>query len=362
MRTIFKLPFLFILLYQFSIQLYSQDRINYETAKEYYFKGLELQKKESLDSANYFYSLIIANGYNIKEVFIQRGVISDYRNRYHEAKFNFNRAIEIYKIDTSHIDPEFRDSNMIMSQLYGRIASLSLELGDNKDFIENIDKSINLVPEDFENYITKANYLINEDEWVNAAKELRKGLNYSPKNAEGWNLLGYIYFQNEMYTDAIQYFSKAINVDSSYSIAYKNRALTKRNLGDNSGAIKDYMELIKMDENDVSSIYTISDIYYEKGDYKFSLQIIKKALEKEPNNIKFRLREILLNKVLENFNEVINLCNNLIAHNNELGEAFYYRAIAYASKKEYIKFCNDLSSAGERGYEEAYSLIREYCN
>ena len=68
-------------------------------------------------------------------------------------------------------------------------------------------------------------------------------------NAEALLKQGNAKLVKEDYQGAIGDFTKAIQLDPNYAIAYNNRGLAKYELGDKKGAIGDYNEAIRINPN-----------------------------------------------------------------------------------------------------------------
>ena len=68
------------------------------------------------------------------------------------------------------------------------------------------------------------------------------------------------------YEDAIEDYTKAIEIDPNYQFAYFNRARVKRELGDYQGAIDDYTKAIKNDPNNHFAYQFRADVKRKSGD------------------------------------------------------------------------------------------------
>ena len=84
---------------------------------------------------------------------------------------------------------------------------------------------------------------------------------------------------------AIEYYTKAIELNPKYSDAYNNRGILKQELGDKEGAMQDYNKAIELNPND-------SELYYNRGilkkeqddiDMEGAMQDYDKAIALNPN-------------------------------------------------------------------------------
>ena len=66
-------------------------------------------------------------------------------------------------------------------------------------------------------------------------------------------------------TEAIEYYTQAIEINPQYAEAYSDRGLAKSDLGDNTGAIQDYNKAIQLDPQ-------YADAYQNRGIAKALLE------------------------------------------------------------------------------------------
>ena len=83
----------------------------------------------------------------------------------------------------------------------------------------------------------------------------------------------------ESHEDAIEDYTKAIEIDPNYHFAYFNRARVKRELGDYQGAIDDYTKAIKIDPNNAYFYNYRSESKRKLGDNEGADEDNKKADE-----------------------------------------------------------------------------------
>jgi tetratricopeptide (TPR) repeat protein len=64
---------------------------------------------------------------------------------------------------------------------------------------------------------------------------------------------GNAYFDQQQYERAIGDFSRAIELDGSFALAYYNRGLAQERLGDNAAAAADYRRALALDATTVKA-------------------------------------------------------------------------------------------------------------
>ncbi len=185
-------------------------------------------------------------------------------------------------------------------------------------------------------------------------------LYYDPFNWQNYFWMGTINAMLMNYGEAKISFDRAIELNPNYTEAYFNRANVnfelaehqfsieestpqitismggatnttaepEKRIPDFSGVLKDYDRVVQLD-------YNMSFAYYNRG------------------NIKNRTRD---------FEGAVQDYTIAVAIDPNFAEAFYNRAITLIYLKNTKDACLDLSRAGELGVQEAYSVIKRYCN
>lgn len=167
------------------------------------------------------------------------------------------------------------------------------------------------------------------------------------------------------YKGAIVEFSKAIEINPSYKMAYADRAFSKARILDYRGAISDFTKLIELAPE-------AGRPYIERGivkdrlyDYRGAIADFNKALELNLSSedlpkvyaarggSKFELLDY--QGAIADFSKTIEL-------RPSDADGYYNRGIAKLRLKSKDSGCLDLSKAGELGHDEAYDAIRDLCN
>ncbi|HEX7414516.1 MAG TPA: tetratricopeptide repeat protein [Bacteroidia bacterium] len=105
-------------------------------------------------------------------------------------------------------------------------------------------------------------------EYKEAIEDYTKAIELKPKHADGYNGRGLTLSKIENYKAAIQDFNKVIELSPKDIKAYHDRGTAKAKLGDNKGAVQDFTKVIELDPKH-------SDAYFDRGNAKAKLGDIK---------------------------------------------------------------------------------------
>jgi|688.fasta_scaffold93826_6 tetratricopeptide (TPR) repeat protein len=131
---------------------------------------------------------------------------------------------------------------------------------------------------------------------------------------------------------AILDYTKAIEFNPKNSSAFSQRGFLKKRLGDYRGAILDFNKCIELIQVDTAyTIYILSNRAFAKEDIK-------------------------------DYQGAILDYNKCIELNPKYADAYYGRGFAKYYLNDKNGACLDWSQAGELGYADAYSTIKEKCN
>lgn len=105
-----------------------------------------------------------------------------------------------------------------------------------------------------ENYYNEGNKLLNYNNYSEAIDKFTTAINLNPKFASAYNNRGIIKYKNKDFVGAINDYNSAILIDDKLYEFYYNRGLAKDEISDFTGAIQDYDIAIKLNIN-ASEVY-----------------------------------------------------------------------------------------------------------
>jgi tetratricopeptide (TPR) repeat protein len=119
----------------------------------------------------------------------------------------------------------------------------------------------------------------NFDEVIIASKLT---LEKNPKNIAAFNNIGYALLQQKKYQEAIEQFTKAINIDPYWDYPYNNRGYCKLQLGDVENAFIDLKHSFEMNPDNSFSWRNLGAYYLKTNEFDKALQHFEEAEKMNP--------------------------------------------------------------------------------
>ena len=98
------------------------------------------------------------------------------------------------------------------------------------------------------------------------------------KNVTLFAWVAYSYSALSNQKKAIEYYTKAIKLNDTYTIAYNNRGIAYKLLEEKQKAIEDYGKAIEIDKNYDTSFRNRGNLYFEMEKYELAIFDFEKAL------------------------------------------------------------------------------------
>ena len=145
-------------------------------------------------------------------------------------------------------------------------------------------------------------------------------------NAIGFYTSGLEQYNKQNYTEAINEYTKAIEINPDFAEAFFQRGCAKHNAEDYKGAIEDFNTSINL----------------------------------QPKNELFYKQRASTKTMLKDYNGAISDCDEAISIKYDYDKAYALRGILKIEMGE-ISGCKDLEKAGEYGYHNAPIFLKKYC-
>lgn len=137
---------------------------------------------------------------------------------------------------------------------------------------------------------------------------------YQIETARAHRSAGDQFYTDELYTEAIEEYSKAIDINPYDRIAWYNRALSRHKLKDVPGAIADLNRILALESGFVSAYFLRGSYYYDLEDYRRSKSDFTSIISVRPNSalsyrkrgtVRFQMKD--RNGALKDYSESIRL-------------------------------------------------------
>jgi tetratricopeptide (TPR) repeat protein len=238
------------------------------------------------------------------------------------------------------------------------IKNISKKLYDQKNYtelIERMDKELKTDPF-FSEYLVYRGFsyfLLGEEEknienrktyFSSSIIDLRKSVAVGVPEVYKPNIffcIGkiYYYFGEPYYNLSIRYLLKSLDMGNKRKDLYYILGLVYSNTGKYKESIENYIESLKIEENDLV-LYAISVSYYKNNDLENSKVYLQRVMNisKDP-----KIREssfLLMGEILfdqSNFSESLNYFDKVIEINENNSNAYFYRGEIFLKENDKIK-------------------------
>jgi tetratricopeptide (TPR) repeat protein len=231
-----------------------------------------------------------------------------------------------------------------------------------EEAIEDCSKLIEIEPKNPNGYLYRGwvKYLF--EDYVGAIYDFNEVINLSPQNIKAYSLRESSRLFLQDYQGVIQDSTIIIELEPNNIYAYMDRGKAKFFLDDNRGAIDDFNKVIELSgERHEAYLYRGLSKFQLKDhrgailDFSLAINQLEIILAQPAKDLSNLSPEMLINlkKLKKVSDEILK---------KEVAEAYRFRGISKLIIEEVNSGCIDLSKAGEKGDDEAYNLIKKYCN
>jgi len=158
--------------------------------------------------------------------------------------------------------------------------------------------------------------------------------------------------------EAMEAFSKAIQLNPNDSMAYMGRGVASGFLGDQRQAIRDYDRAIQLNPNNAMAYTNRGAAFGNLGDHRQAIRDYDRAIQLNPNDaIAFVNRGIAYGN-LGDHRRAIQEFDRAIQLNPNDAHAYNYRAIAYGFLGDQAQAINNYRAAARLGLQSAQDFLR----
>ncbi len=175
--------------------------------------------------------------------------------------------------------------------------------------------------------------------------------------------LGLCYYRKGMYDDAMKTYTDLIAIAPGEPKAYDQRGLVYQfqSHPEAEKALADYSKAIEIDPNYADAYISRGSLYVDLlGKYDLGIADFNKTLELAPGNL-----DAIINKGIAyykegNFNESLNIFNQVIGNVQDKGRIYFLEALAYAGKTNYAKAIENAEQAQKLGTNVDAGLLSDW--
>ncbi len=177
--------------------------------------------------------------------------------------------------------------------------------------------------------------------------------------AAEWFETGYQFCIAERWKEALDAFTKVIEINPQSAQAYAARGVAYGELGNYNQAIADYNKTIELNPQDALAYYNRGVAYGKLGNTKPAIKDYNKAIELNPQSAQaYAARGVAYGK-LGNTNQAIKDFNKAIEINPQSAGAYNNRGDAYYKLGNYNQAIKDIKIAAGLGHEKAQNFLRK---
>ncbi len=189
----------------------------------------------------------------------------------------------------------------------------------------------------------------NEENYSQSIEDYDKAIELNPEYVDAYNNRGNAYDDLGEYQQAIEDYDKAIELNPEDPDAYINRGLSYNSLGKYQQATEDYDKAIELNPEDPDAYYSRGLAYNSLGVYHAAIEDYGNAIELNPEYaVAYNNRGVTYGNLDQNQKEIEDY-DKAIELNPEYADAYYNRGLAYKNLKNKQKAIFDFLKLLEIG-------------
>ena len=190
---------------------------------------------------------------------------------------NFKKAQEYFETGLQYAPG---DPNLLYS-----LAKVLRDNNKSEQALEYLDKLADTNTKLYEFYRLMGDIQFEQGNFAEAASAYTNYAIRFPENCEVWNNLGNAHFKLEEFEQARDCYQKAIEIDRSFSLAFRNLAVTQVNLQENEKALEILEEYIPLADDDFDLLRLAADLARNIQNYSKAIKYYEKCLQFQPESV-----------------------------------------------------------------------------
>ncbi len=317
---------------------------DYKGAKEDYDTGIAIVN--AVNSGEDFGS--INQGYSADSTYLRRII---------EFETDFNSdGVSQGRVQYRQVFIQLKPNIGIVYIPAGEAIGLQLQTGYRYDPLNTLKYN----DDDFAYALSSEPIKLPDKEARNLSQKIDSVQYFDPFNAENYFRKGTFNAMMMNFNDALRAFNRAVELNPRFREAYFNRANINFELIEHRFSINESEPQITITRNAPQDKKKVN--HPGIPDFSSVLADYDRVIELDPQmSYAYYNRGNIKNR-MHDFEGAVQDYNKALALQPNLAEAFYNRALTLIYLKKTADACLDLSKAGELGIQDAYNVIKRYCN
>lgn len=144
------------------------------------------------------------------------------------------------------------------------------------------------------------------------------------QNARQYFRTGISFAENGNYTDAVDHFTRALEIDPQYVQAYIERARSYEASGELQKAVDDLKRAVTFDQKDPTVFYKMAQLQFDLSQYEDALEYINKCISRDRKSDAAHLLLARIQMVMEDYSSSLEAINRALQL-KENADNFYFR-------------------------------------
>lgn len=210
-------------------------------------------------------------------------------------------------------------------------------------------------------FFTKALKASNEKSYKEAAGNLKRAIDISPKYYGAWFALGEADAHLGFYTKAMSEFAHCKTLDSSHASLYYKIGTVQVKLKQESEAFHNFTRALKLDSNYVPAIISRAAEYVERNQLRTAIKEYGRVIKIDPSYHTVYKSKAMAEYDLQSYAAAIDDFTRFLIFTETDGSVYYYRGMAKLKGGALIDACTDLSVSARLGYQAALKAMEINC-
>jgi tetratricopeptide (TPR) repeat protein len=154
----------------------------------------------------------------------------------------------------------------------------------------------------------------------------------------------------------IEFFTKRIAANPKDADSYWKRGMLEAHIKQNSQALSDYNQAIKIDSTKADYYYTLADLDFTMGHTRDSKDAFEKCIQLDPKNTKAILKLAELYFYVKRYSDAIDNIDKTLKINPYIAKAYFMKGMIFLEEHDTSKAVSSMQTAVEQDskYFDAY--------